>query len=199
MRVLWVLLVTVSLLSSCQGASAVTPPKAVDRYPDDITPPPGTHYPCALTPLPKTLAGVPEAERSYINRTYARVLRATQAKLVALKALEDEQGIAQAMERYDATTEKLMTALRDDQVPAGLESFRSDVVASLDLQRNFFRKAAPLRQSGRSMTDVYAVSEGREASARLMAAWGEMQARYPAWSEATKDSIYHHLCALDLF
>jgi hypothetical protein len=26
-----------------------------------------------------------------------------------------------------------------------------------------------------------------------------MQARYPQWSAATRDSIFHHLCALDLF
>jgi len=26
-----------------------------------------------------------------------------------------------------------------------------------------------------------------------------MQARYPAWPPETRDSIYHHLCALDLF
>ncbi len=37
------------------------------------------------------------------------------------------------------------------------------------------------------------------ASARLIAAWGKMSARYPAWSAETRDSIYHHLCALDLF
>jgi hypothetical protein len=26
-----------------------------------------------------------------------------------------------------------------------------------------------------------------------------MAARYPAWSAATQQSVYHHLCALDLF
>jgi len=26
-----------------------------------------------------------------------------------------------------------------------------------------------------------------------------MQARYPAWPPETSNSIYHHLCALDLF
>jgi len=30
-------------------------------------------------------------------------------------------------------------------------------------------------------------------------AWSRMQARYPGWSSETRDSIYHHLCALDLF
>ncbi len=170
-----------------------------DRYPDDITPPPGTRYPCALTPLPRTLPGIPEAERSYINRTYTRVLRATQAKLIVLKAFEDKQGIAQAMQRYDATTDNLRTSLRDDRVPRGLEGFQNDVVAALDLQRAFFRKAAPLRLSGKSMDDVYAVPEGRQASSRLISAWNQMQRRYPRWSAATKDSIYHHLCALDLF
>ena len=55
-----------------------------DVYPRDITPPAGTQYPCALTALPRSLPGIPEADRAYINRTYARVLRATHAKLVLL-------------------------------------------------------------------------------------------------------------------
>jgi hypothetical protein len=37
------------------------------------------------------------------------------------------------------------------------------------------------------------------ASSRLIAAWGRMQARYPGWPSETRESIYHHLCALDLF
>jgi hypothetical protein len=49
------------------------------------------------------------------------------------------------------------------------------------------------------MADVYAIPEGRQASARLIAAWGKMSARYPTWSAESRDSIYHHLCALDLF
>lgn len=169
------------------------------RYPSDITPPAGTHYPCALTALPRDVPGIPEVERGYINRTYARVLRATQAKLVALKALEEQKGITAAVQQYDTTTGKLVEALRGDRPPAGLERFHADVIAAIELQRTFFRKAGPRRLGGASMNDVYALSEARDASRRLMAAWGAMQARYPRWSAATKDSIYHHLCALDFF
>ena len=49
------------------------------------------------------------------------------------------------------------------------------------------------------MDEAYQLPQGRQASARLVGAWSQMQARYPAWSAATRDSIYHHLCALDLF
>ena len=49
------------------------------------------------------------------------------------------------------------------------------------------------------MAEVYPIAEGRQASGRLISAWGRMQARYPGWSPETRDSIYHHLCALDLF
>ena len=49
------------------------------------------------------------------------------------------------------------------------------------------------------MAEVYQIAEGRQASARLISAWGRMQGRYPSWAPETKDSIYHHLCALDLF
>lgn len=69
-------------------------------YPADITPPAGTQYPCALTALPRELKGVPVAERKYLDRTYARILRATQAKLVALNALESEPAELAAIEAY---------------------------------------------------------------------------------------------------
>jgi hypothetical protein len=170
-----------------------------DRYPTDISPPPGTHYPCALTALPRALPGIPEAERGYINRTYTRVLRATQAKLVVLAALYAGKNLDAAMKTYEDATSKLAMSLRDDRAPAGLEDFQQNLGAALDLQRRFFRKGAALRKSGRSMDEVYDIPEGREASNRLIAAWGRMEQRYPSWNEATKDSIYHHLCALDLF
>ena len=170
-----------------------------EQYPKDISPPPGTSYPCALTALPRDLPGIPAADRAYINSTYARILRATQAKLIVLKALEDKKNVGAAVQRYDEAVAKIADALAQEKPPSGLESFHANVIASIKLQREFFRKAGPRRTSGGSMQQIYAIAEGREASSRLINAWGQMSARYPRWSEATKDSIYHHLCALDLF
>lgn len=172
---------------------------AQDAYPSDITPPAGTQYPCALTALPRGLPGIPQADREYINRTYARVLRATQAKLVLLKALEERQDLDARLGRYLSALEPLVQRQRDDRVPAGLEPFQQDVLSALDLQQAFFSKAVPLRDAGRGMDEAYRIAEGRQASARLIAAWSRMQARYPGWPAATRDSVYHHLCALDLF
>ena len=92
-----------------------------------------------------------------------------------------------------------MQRQRDDRVPAGLEPFQQDVLSALALQQAFFSKAVPLREAGRGMDEAYRIAEGRQASARLIAAWSRMQARYPGWPAATRDSVYHHLCALDLF
>lgn len=170
-----------------------------EDYPTDITPPPGTQYPCALTPLPHGLPGIPETDRAYINRTYARILRATQAKLVALKALEEERDVTLALGRFDSTVAELAERTRGEPAPVGLAPFQDDVVAALELQRRFFTRAGALRLGGGSMGEIYAIPEGRQASGRLIAAWQKMQARYPAWDPATRDSIYHHLCALDLF
>jgi hypothetical protein len=171
----------------------------VDAYPADIQPPPGTQYPCALTPLPKGLPGIPEADRGYINRTYARILRTTQAKLVALKALDAGQDSAKAVDLYLTQTSALLERTRADAPPLGLAPFQDDVAQAMALQQTFFRKAVPMRAQGRTMADVYAIPEGRQASARLIAAWGKMSARYPGWSAEARDSIYHHLCAPDLF
>jgi hypothetical protein len=126
------------------------------------------------------------------------VLRATQAKLVMLKALEEGRGPA-ALARYQAAIERLAERLRAEPAPAGLGPFQEDVLQALALQQAFFVKAAALRQAGGSMAEAYRIAEGRQASQRLFSAWYRMQARYPAWSADTKDSIYHHLCALDLF
>ena len=178
---------------------AATSGAAQDAYPTDITPPPGTRYPCALTALPRELPGIPEADRSYVNHTYARLLRATQAKLVLLKAIEETRGIEPALARYRDTTRGLAARQGSEAVPVGLEPFQADVLGALELQQIFFAKAAALRQSGRGMDAVYGVREGREASARLIAAWSRMQGRYPGWPPVTRDSIYHQLCALDLF
>lgn len=184
---------TLALLTLAATASAQ------DSYPADITPPAGTRYPCALTALPHELTGIPEADRAFINRTYARLLRATQAKLVLLKALDEGQALSAAHTRYREATEGFASRQRADAVPPGLEPFQQDVLAALELQQGFFAKATELRAAGRAMNEAYQLPEGRQASARLIAAWSRMQARYPAWSAETRDSIYHHLCALDLF
>lgn len=190
-----------SSLAGCDGGAHARPAVTDEtgRYPQDITPPPGTKYPCALTALPKGLPGIPEEERAYINRTYARILRATQTKLVLLKAMQERAKIADAHRDYGAATDKLLSALRGDVPPRGLEGFHADVIGAVELQRRFFAKGTKMRESGSSMRDVFAVSEGREASSRLIAAWNAMQSRYGEWPAQTKDSIYHHLCALDLF
>jgi hypothetical protein len=188
-------LAVLAFLLTAPGAAA----RAQDAYPADIAPPPGTRYPCALTALPPGLPGVPPADRAFVNRTYSRVLRATQAKLVLLKALEEGKGMSAALAVYLEETQALTRRQKADAVPEGLAPFQQDVLSALELQQAFFRKALPLRETGRGMDVAYQAPEGRQASARLVAAFGQMQARYPSWSAETRDSIYHHLCALDLF
>jgi hypothetical protein len=184
--------------SPARPASA--PPAAAEEpYPDDITPPVGTRYPCALTALPRTLPGIPEADRAYINRTYTRILRATQAKLVVLKALDENRDLEGALERYRVATTRVVDSVRAEPTPSGLEAFQDDVIEALSLQQAFFGKALPLRQGGGGMAEVYTIPEGRQASARLISAWRRMSARYGSWPAETSESIYHHLCALDLF
>lgn len=170
-----------------------------DWYPDDIAPPEGTSYPCALTALPRALPGVGEADRRYVNHVYTLVLRATQSKLRVLRALERREGMAEAQQRYDGEMADLTARLDGETVPDGLASFQADVRSAFDLQRAFFAEAARVREAGREMTDVFAIRSGRQASARLISAWGAMQRRYPAWTAEMRESVYHHLCALDLF
>ena len=87
-----------------------------------------------LYPLP----GIPEADRGYINRTYARILRATHAKLVLLKALEERRDLPAARARYEETTRSLAARLRAEPAPEGLAAFQEDVGQALALQQAFF-------------------------------------------------------------
>jgi hypothetical protein len=183
-----------------QGGVPAVPP-GDDWYPADIAPPPGTQYPCALTALPRDLPGIPGGDRRFINHVYSLLLRATQAKLVLQKALEAGAGphLAVAHASYRQITGDAMEKIRAEPVPTGLEGFTEDVTAALDLQRSAFEQAVKARIGGGPAGEEYRRPEGRAASQRLIAAWAKMMRRYPDWSAEMHDSIYHHLCALDLF
>ncbi len=183
------------------AAAPATPAGAeyADWYPEDIAPPPGTQYPCALTALPRDLPGIPAADRRFINHVYSSILRATQAKLVLLKDLEGEGDHQPALQVYLKKTSEAQTRITEEPIPPGLETFVSDVLQALVKQQAFFIAAARSRAEGARMAEVYRHPEGRSASAHLISAWARMQQQYPRWSAEVKDSVYHHLCALDLF
>jgi hypothetical protein len=169
-------------------------------YPDDITPPEGTRYPCALTALPADLVGVPAEERRFVERVYAMILSATQAKLLVLRSVrEDRDDQPGRLSAYLAATDEAVERIEAEPTPQGLKTFRGKVAEAIRLQQAFFRAAVAARASGQSFEQVLKIPSGRKASKLLISAWGDMTRRYPRWDAATKDSIYHHLCALDLF
>lgn len=170
-----------------------------DWYPQDVSPPPGTQYPCALTALPKELPGIPPSHRRYINHSYTLILKSTQQKLIVYNGLGEEPPPQGTLDDYLTETRALKEKLLAEPTPKSLEAFRTEVAEAMELQMAFFTKAYAQRRSGQTFEQVIGIAEGRQASAKLQSAWGIMSARYPSWSEATKDSIYHHLCALDLF
>jgi hypothetical protein len=186
--------------SAVAAATASSAPAPFESwYPFDIRPPAGTQYPCALRALPPGLPGIPPTEHRFIDHVYSLILRATQAKLVMLKALPSPDQAGPAWVAYQRATVDALRTLRAEPPPAGLERFQKAVASALELQMTFFSKAIDARRQGQTLESAFTIPEGRHASARLQAAWREMMARYPAWPADTRDSIYHHLCALDLF
>ncbi|HKH49598.1 MAG TPA: hypothetical protein VKM72_33470 [Thermoanaerobaculia bacterium] len=196
-------LLLAGILASAAALQAGTPavPSGEDWYPADVAPPPGTQYPCALTALPSELPGIPAGDRRFINHVYSMLLRATQAKLVLQKALAGGQGpaLASAHGQYRRVTGDALAKIRAEPVPAGLDKFRENVTAALDLQRTAFERAVQARIGGGPVGEEYKVPAARAASQQLIAAWTQMMLRYPDWPAEMKDSVYHHLCALDLF
>lgn len=170
----------------------------VNWYPASISLPQGMSYPCALTPLPTSLPGIPTSDRNYINHVYTMLLRCVQAKTIMLSKLRKGEARS-AYTRYYADTRTALETIRKEPTPVGLESFRNQVMNAIVLQVKFFSKATAAAENGTDGNTIMQIPEGRQASNLLMSAWGEMQSRYPQWSEKTKDSMYHHLCALDLF
>ncbi len=167
-----------------------------DWYPEDVSPPPGTRYPCALTALPRELPGIPAGERAFVNHAYALVLEATHAKLALLRDVETDA--AAAFAAYDVRVGEVVERLESEVPPDGLGRFRDDVIDAIRLQREAFAVAVHDSAEGAGRA-VFGRPEAREASRRLIRAWGAMKARYPRASKELADSAYHHLCALDLF
>jgi hypothetical protein len=127
--------------------------------------------------------------------------RATQAKLVLQKALRDGNGprLAAAQADYRRLTGDALAKIRAEVVPSGLEKFRDDVISAIELQRTVFEQAIKARIGGAPAGEEYRIPESRAASQRLVAAWTKMMRHYPDLSAEMRDSVYHHLCALDLF
>jgi len=192
-----------ALLTAACKASPVAGlplPPGQDWYPADVAPPPGTQYPCALTALPRDLPGIPADERLFINHVYSMVLRATRAKLVLQKALvAGGPALEAAHADYRRNTGEALAKIRAERVPSGLEEFGEDVASAIELQRMAFSRAVRARAGGEPAGQEYRAPEARGASQKLMAAWAAMTQRYSAWTPEMKDSVYHHLCALDFF
>lgn len=170
-------------------------------YPANIAAPSGHRYPCELTPLPRELTGIPAAEKTYINHIYSLVLRCLQVKLVMIDTIyTDRAAYSSAYTSYYSTTVACRQKIMSEPIPEKtLMSFRNDLVNALDKQVVFFRQASQERQAGKSSQAVMQIPAAREASGLLQQAYGKMASRYPTWSVPVQQSIYHHLCALDVF
>ncbi len=190
-----------ALLTAILSSTLSTVVLAYDNwYPTSITPPAGHQYPCALVALPVSLDGIPAGDREFINHAYSMILKCLQAKMLMIDALyKNNENYSSAFNQYLKETTAAKQKIAAEKAPSGLDEFKNDVIKAIDLQISFFRTGTQLREQHKDMQTVLAVPEGRAASSSLFAAWNKMSSRYPSWSPSVKDSIYHHLCALDLF
>lgn len=185
------------LATGCPRRAPAAP--FTNRYPQDISLPMGVEYPCALTPLPIVLDGVPVEERNYVNHSCALLIGLIQAKQVLLDAMARGRSFTSESEAYAAANAAALAGLQAEPVPDGLEGFHADLLAAVELHKSFFAEATAQMNGGATMEQIHQIPSGREASGKLLAAWNVWAARYPELAPAVKDSMYHHLCALDLF
>ncbi len=192
------LVVALGLVAACERE----PEPYESWYPADISPPPGTRYPCEMKALPAGLPGIPRKDHRFVDHALSLCLRATHAKLVLIEALASGAGLRAAHEAYRSEIESALAKLRAEPVPDDdLAAIRTDLARALELQLAFFDRAAAERaDSGRPLGWSYEnVREGRAASQLLLSVHEKFSRRYQGWPAATADAFYHHLCALDLF
>ncbi len=169
-------------------------------YPQSIALPANHRYPCTLNPLPRDLTGIPQSEKLYIDHAFSLLLKMLQAKIVMFDTVSwDNQQYNSAYSSYYSSTISARQKFLQLVAPKGLEGFRNDVVNGLDKQVVFFQKAAQMRLQGKSAQDIMSIPEGKLASSLYISAWQKISSRYPNMSTSVKDSMYHHLCALDIF
>ena len=111
----------------------------------------------------------------------------------------DNQQYQSAYTTYYFSTVSARQKFLQLATPKGLEGFKNDVINGLDKQIVFFQKSAKMRADGKSAQDILAIPEGKAASSLYMSAWQKIETCYPGLSAPVKDSMYHHLCALDIF
>jgi hypothetical protein len=189
----WILSVSLTI------GSLYCPAIASNWYPKSADPYPGTAFHCELKGLPADMPGIKPEDREFIDHACAVLLKCAQEKELMLTALNNNKG-AQALPRYEKVLREQLEKLKTVSPPSGLEPFKADVVKAISLQMDFFQKAVKAKANKVEMYSIMGMPEGKQASQYLFAAWDEIQRRYLFfWGGSSKDCIYHHLCAFDLF
>lgn len=127
------------------------------------------------------------------------ILKCIQAKVMIWGSLNNKNTIDAAYAHYYAETKAAADKIRAEPIPKGLETFQNQILTAIALQMTFFSKAQNMVKTGRTFDEIMALPEGRQASAQLQSAWSATMQRYPGLPSEMQNSIYHHLCALDLF
>ena len=185
-------------------------------YPKKIKPPKGTKYPCKMSALPKGMLTFPKADRHFIDHAFGMILKSTWAKLKVMetwRVMDKRKGNRKLskskLKRVHATYRKKVLGyvkkLKAEPTPnKTLKSFRDLVVKALELQLKFFKawrdKVIELPHP-QGYNSLGSIPEGKTASGLLIKAWGVISKHYKKWPKApkTKDAVFHHLCALDLY
>lgn len=190
--------------------------KTKSWYPKKVSPPKGTKYPCEMTKL--TFDAFPKKDRLFADHTFTMIIRTIWAKLTLMetwRVMDVRRGhrklstskLKAAFNTYEKEVRKNLEVLKAEEIPGkdkALTAFRNDVVKAIELQLVFFKKGRDLvvkLPHPKGYDSMLKVPEGKQASRLLISAWGKIARHYKNWgkSKATKDSVYHHLCALDVF
>lgn len=163
-------------------------------YPKDTTPPQGTRYPCAFTPLPKDMKGIPAYHHKFMDGFCALLVQGIHARLRAELALyrarQKKTTDEESARAYQEKVDELVTKLSGLTPPSTLKKLPGQVARALALQKEIYLQALKGGDLDRQ--------KHSQSGSLLRGAWNTVDRRFPKKSPAVKKSLFHHFCALDI-
>jgi len=137
-------------------------------------------------------------QKANLARLFAYTDRGVVLRVQGMKAhsAKDAAGLKRAMAGYDVVIADLKADLKKEQVTGELAQAQALVVEALQLHQRHLQSRPEgglvfVRQQISTVPDV------KEASGKLIKAYGILMRAFPGEPQRNKTSFYDHLCALD--
>ncbi|WP_372365989.1 peroxiredoxin family protein [Candidatus Uabimicrobium sp. HlEnr_7] len=164
-----------------------------DIYPRNTDAPQGTKYPCAFSPLPSHLKGVPQQHHTFVAKFFAQIVKAIHARLKIHETLYNRDlSRKKRLKEYQKQLKVIVQNLKRINAPdKKLQKIPEDIVSALLFQEKAYISFVE--------TGTFSKAKGKAGSKILLKNWQQISKYYKKMNPDVKNSVYHHLCALDIY